>query len=256
MAVAAGDRHTVALKNDGTVLAWGFNVWGQVTGTSTTDEPYSAMASPVILEGQVLSNLTAIAVGSVHTVALKNDGTVVAWGANYYGQVTGTTTSNSPSPQTAIASPVTMGGQVLSGVTAIAAGTVHTVALRNDGSVVAWGDNAFGQTIVPFAAQSGVTAIAAGRAHTVALKNNGTVVAWGTYNGTNVPVGLNGVTAIAAGSIHTLALKSDGTLVAWGDNDAGQVNGIPTTVDPNSATACTSSAVRRRPWRGHVVHRL
>jgi alpha-tubulin suppressor-like RCC1 family protein len=107
MAVAAGDRHTVALKNDGTVLAWGFNVWGQVTGTSTTDEPYSAMASPVILEGQVLSNLTAIAVGSVHTVALKNDGTVVAWGANDSGQVTGTTTSKSPSTQTAKARPET-----------------------------------------------------------------------------------------------------------------------------------------------------
>src|SRR5262245_55469815 len=63
-----------------------------------------------------------------------------------------------------------------SGVTAIAAGTGHTVALKADGSVVVWGDNSSGQTTVPVAAQSGVTAIAAGTGHTVALKADGSVV--------------------------------------------------------------------------------
>ena len=70
-----------------------------------------------------------------------------------------------------------------SGVTAIAAGDYHTVALKSDGTVVAWGDNGYGQTTVPVAAQSGVTAIAAGGYHTVALKNDGTVVAWGRRAG-------------------------------------------------------------------------
>jgi hypothetical protein len=56
-----------------------------------------------------------------------------------------------------------------SGVTAIAAGQYHTVALKSDGTVVAWGDNYYGQTNVPVAAQSGVTAIAAGGYHTVAI---------------------------------------------------------------------------------------
>ena len=99
-------------------------------------------------------------------MALKNDGSVVAWGANSAGQVTGTPTTEFP--YSATASPVILGGQVLSRVTAIAAGDAHTVALRNDGSVVAWGDNHLAQTAVP-AGLSGVTAIAAGSLHTVAL---------------------------------------------------------------------------------------
>ena len=81
---------------------------------------------------------------------------VVAWGANRYGQ------TNVPAG--------------LSGVTAIAVGGGHTVALKNDGTVVVWGDNTFGQTAVP-AGLSDVTAIAGGNSHTVALKRDGTVVA-------------------------------------------------------------------------------
>ncbi len=96
----------------------------------------------------------------------------------------------------------------MSGVTAIAAGPFCTAALKDDGSVVVWGDNRFGQTDGPVAARSGVTAIAAGDYHTVALKHDGSVVAWG-YNEdgrTTVPAGLSRVTAIAAGGDYTLAL--------------------------------------------------
>ena len=68
------------------------------------------------------------------------------------------------------------------------------------------------------------TAIAAGWYHTVALKGDGTVVAWGYngYGQCNVPPGLSGVTAIAAGGYHTAALKGDGIVVAWGDSHDGQ----------------------------------
>jgi hypothetical protein len=60
----------VALKNDGTVVAWGYNHAGQVTGTPTTAGPWSAIASPVTLGGQVLSGVTAITAGHFQTVAL------------------------------------------------------------------------------------------------------------------------------------------------------------------------------------------
>ena len=82
------------------------------------------------------------------------------------------------------------------------------MALKQDGTVVAWGRNGDGQTRVP-AGLSGVVAIAAAASHTVALKQDGTVVAWGKNDAgqTTVLAGLSGVVAIAAGVNHTVALK-------------------------------------------------
>jgi uncharacterized repeat protein (TIGR02543 family) len=111
----------------------------------------------------------------------------------------------------------------LTGVTAIAAGAYHTVALKSDGTLVAWGWNGYGQTIIP-EGLTGVIAIAAGNFHTVALKSDGTLVAWGGGDDgqTIIPDDLTGVTAIAAAQLHTVALKSDGTVVAWGSSGYGQ----------------------------------
>jgi hypothetical protein len=130
-------------------------------------------------------------------------GMVTAWGYNFNGQ------STVPDR--------------LEDVTAISAGTFHSLALKADGTVVAWGDNSFGQTVIP-AELKDVKAIAAGGSHNLALTTNGTVVAWGSnnYGQRTVPDGLENVVAIAAGTFHSLALTTNGEVVAWGDNFYGQ----------------------------------
>jgi hypothetical protein len=103
------------------------------------------------------------------------------------------------------------------------------MALKNDGTVVAWGNNDSGQTTIP-SGLSGVVAISAGYGHSVALKGDGTVVAWGNNDSgqTTVPAGLSGVVSISAGVYYTVALKGDGTVVAWGYNGLGQTK-VPTS---------------------------
>jgi hypothetical protein len=102
----------------------------------------------------------------------------------------------------------------LTNIVAVAAGAYHSLALKSDGTVVAWGWNVYGQTNVP-STLSNVVSIAGGLGHSIALKSNGTVVAWGynNYGQATVPSGLSNVVALAAGDNHNLALKSDGTVV-------------------------------------------
>lgn len=143
--------------------------------------------------------VTALAVGLNHALALRTDGSVVAWGEN----------ASLP--------------EGLSGVVAIAAGRAHSMALRRNGTVAAWGNNGQGQTDVP-AGLTGVVAIAAGHGHNLALRGDGTVVAWGFNDAgqTRVPEGLRDVVAVAAGWWHSVALRSDGSVVAWGHPDSDQ----------------------------------
>ncbi|MGH9838880.1 MAG: PKD domain-containing protein [Blastocatellia bacterium] len=108
----------------------------------------------------------------------------------------------------------------LSGVTAISAGGVHSLALKSDGTVVGWGENTNNQATPPVGL-SGVVAISAGTFHSLALKSDGTVVGWGSndFGQATPPASLSGVVAISAGGLHSLALKSNGTVVGWGYNE-------------------------------------
>ncbi|MEN6355760.1 MAG: RCC1 repeat-containing protein [Armatimonadota bacterium] len=240
IAVTAGSGHTVALRSDGTVWAWGHNDRGQLGDGTEVDK-----SAPVQVSG--LDGVVAIAAGWCHTVALKSDGTVWAWGDNTQAQLGDGTGNN------VRLTPVQVSG--LNGVVAIAAGENHTVALKSDGTIWAWGSNGCGQvcsgttcyeTPVQVTGFTGVIAIAAGANHTVAVKNDGTVWAWGNNgfgqlgNGTtsnnnsslSTPVqvsDITGVIAVAAGGCQTFALKSDGTVMAWGFNGNGELgNGTRT----------------------------
>jgi hypothetical protein len=135
-------------------------------------------------------------------------------------------------------------------VRAVAAGDGHSLALRGDGTVAAWGCAGgfdYGQCGVP-SGLSGVRAVAAAYYHSLAVKSDGTVVAWGCGRGSDsgpcsVPRGLSGVTAVAAGHRHSLALKSDGTVVAWGCSwggpDGGQCS-VPRGLSGVTAVAASS----------------
>ena len=107
----------------------------------------------------------------------------------------------------------------LSNIVAIATGLFQSLALRPDGTVIAWGPSSFSIPVpkVP-AAVSDAVAIASGEYPALALKNDGTVISWGYINGsgayvdcldTNAPSGLTNIVGIAAGETHKLALKEE-----------------------------------------------
>jgi alpha-tubulin suppressor-like RCC1 family protein len=257
IAIGVGIAHTAALKSDGTVWTWGNNSNGELGDGTTTSRTV-----PVQVKGAdgtgILSGVTAIAVGSDHNAALKNDGTVWTWGDNYRGKLGDGTTTNSTTP-VQVKGPGGIG--ILSEISSISAGSSHTTALKNDGMVVwAWGYNGYGQLgddttddhYTPVQVKgpdgigmlSGVSAIAAGLDYSAALKSDGTVVwTWGnndygklgdsTTTSSTTPVvvsSLSGVAAIAAGICHTVVLKNDGSIWTWGYNGAGGL-GDGTTVD-------------------------
>jgi IPT/TIG domain/Regulator of chromosome condensation (RCC1) repeat len=257
-AVSNGEAFAIALLEEtGTVVAWGFNGGGQLGDGSTTGpetcEGSSCSRTPVAVKE--LSSVKAIAAGNHHSLALLSNGTIMAWGSGALGA--GTTASSDVPVAVCAPAPEPCPGSHLSGVKAIAAGDGHSVALLENDTVMAWGENEHGQLgdatttsrNVPVAVKelSGVKAIAAGGHHSLAVLENGKVMAWGwNVRGelgdgleadSNVPVAvcapgttapcathLEGATAVAAGQNHSLALlQTQGKAVAWGANEAGQL---------------------------------
>ncbi len=227
--IAAGYFHTLVLKSDGTVWAWGFNSYGQLG-----DGAYCVGSDrPVQVVG--LSNVIAIAAGGNHSLALKSDGTVWAWGENGNGELgIGTNDTNlHPIPVQVTA--------LTTRVTAIGAGDFHNMVLKADGTVWLWGYNYNGQvgdntttdrySPVRITQFSNVTAISAGALSSMAQTRSGAVWIWG-YPYDKVPAqvpGLTGVTSMATGFAYSLALKSDHTLwsiSATSGLQASQVSGI------------------------------
>ncbi|WP_051293121.1 RCC1 domain-containing protein [Citrifermentans bremense] len=238
---SAGRNHTIAVLSDGTIWAWGGNIYGQLgDGTS--------ISKTVPL--QVGSGYAAVAAGYNHTVALKTDGSLWAWGDNNSGQLGNGTTNRSYIPL-----------QVGSGFAAVAAGYNHTVALKTDGSLWAWGDNNFGQlgdgttnrSNIPVQVGSGYAAVAAGYNHTVAQKTDGSLWAWGgngygqlgngTTNSIYSPwqVG-SGFAVVAAGGNHTVAVKSDDSLWAWGLDGLRQII-VPSQIGSGYAAVAAGDTV-------------
>jgi alpha-tubulin suppressor-like RCC1 family protein len=138
-------------------------------------------------------------------------GWVIGWGDNNVGRATGVANGLYTNGL------VTVNGEALTDIVAISAGISHSLALKKDGTVVAWGSNRYGETTVPVGL-SNVVAVSAVY-FSMALKEDGTVVSWGAYNPTSLPTGLSNVVALAAGGADcVLALNSDGRVIGWGQS--------------------------------------
>ena len=186
--ISQGVYHTLALKNNGTVWAFGKNTYGQLGNGKNLDS-----TTPVQVKKSLKSTLTDIASVSTgggrvmyddFSVAVSKKGEVYAWGYNEYGQL-----GNGKTKSTKYAIKVDFSKDMNKGIAKVSAGLGHTLALEKDGTVWAWGLNGFGQ-----------------------LGN-------GNLDNSSKPVkviGLTDVVDVCAGSHISLAVKKDGSLWMWG----------------------------------------
>ena len=235
--VAASPLHSIVLTRDGDVLTWGYGGFGQLGHGNTDDQNV-----PKQVEG--LTNVMDIAAGGLHSLVVGEGGVVYTWGYNNDGQLGrgdhgGGTHRNVPTVVPGV-----------NGMVAVAAGNFHSFVLSRDGTVVACGENEYGQlglgdtddrdTFTVVAGLRGVVDIDAGRSHTIAGTAEGGLYTWGKGlaigHGGNaqtqrlVPTKVTGggidevaVVQVAAGHGHSMALTAIGQLYAWGQGGSGQL---------------------------------
>ena len=237
-ALAAGSRHSLAVLQNGRVVAWGENEFGELgDGTnlkSNVPVPVCAVDTTECLHGPYLEEATAVAAGGFHSLALLKNGTVVAWGGDLDGTLGGSESSRVPRPVCVTAEALCNPEHYLKEVVAIAAGSFFSLALLRDGTVMAWGENAHGQLA------------------------DGTTTGPETCPPANTPCStvpvavpsLEPATAIAAGSVHALARLRNGTLRSWGENIFGELgNGTDTST---SAPVAVCAAGEKAPCSGDL----
>ncbi len=242
--VAGGSNGTRVVKADGTLWSWGDNSYGDVGDGTTTNN----VETPKQIG--VASNWRAVSSGEWHSLALRSDGSIWAWGRNHSGEVGVGSTTIQPNP-------IRVGSD--NDWRAISTGRNSSYAIKDDGTLWAWGSdfyytlgNGTGVDVsVPTKVGTATNwrAIAGGLEHTVALRTDGTLWAWGRnlFSGaigdgtlidksTPVRVGTDSDWVAIAAFEQTLAIKRDGSLWGWGRNDTGQAG--------NGTTALVISPTR------------
>jgi len=232
--VAGGREHLLALRADGTVMAWGSDDNGQQGNGPGNTNQYE----PELVPG--LTGIVDVDDGHYHSIALKDDGTAWTWGYGSFGQLGNDSTSAQ------VHSPVQFGS--LSNIERVYGGRDMTLVLLDDGTVWCAGSNAFGEcgtgattskVTVPIEVEgiSDVVDLAGGRNHTLAIKDDGTVWAWGDNNSGQLGdgtddnfreepeqvAGLSNIVDVAAGADHSVAVTASGDVYTWGSGYRGQL---------------------------------
>ncbi len=177
--VMGGELHNVALKSDGTVWAWGSDVTDQLGDGGTTNSLWPKQVSG-------LSGVTKLGSRGYHSVAVESDGTVWDWGSDRFGALGDGKNIQNPGYTTAV-EVIGVNNPIM-----VTAGYMFSVALLQDHTLVAWGNNADGEM------------------------GNGTS---GGYQSSPQPVpGIDNVVWVSAGWTHVVAIRSDGTVWTWGAN--------------------------------------
>ena len=244
--LACGHDHSVVIAADGSLWAWGDDYNGELGLGGVDSDPH-----PTATRVGTATNWTAVAAGWGDTLAIRSDGSLWAWGADYYGELGLGDTAQRDAP--------TRVGTATNWV-AVTCGLWNTLAVRSDGSLWAWGYNNTGQLglgdtsdrFVPVrvGVASDWTAVDSEGAFTLALRADGTLWAWGSnaYGDLglgdmaerHVPARVGTAatwTAIAAGADFSLATRSDGSLWAWGENDFGELGLGTSDDDPHPVAA-------------------
>ena len=238
-AIAAGQDHSCALHEGGTVSCWGSNAWGEL-GNGQIIQNSESSISDTSVQVVGIDDATAIAAGFDHSCALHQTGAISCWGKNDWGQLEADTTDTLES------SSVPLQIEGIDDATEIAAGVAFSCALHGDGAISCWGRNDLNQlgsdtadrysAPVPVPDIDDAEAITLGSQHSCALHDGGTISCWGNNNNgqlgngttseTPLPVQVSLITdaaAITAGGLHSCALLLTGTISCWGNNNDGQL---------------------------------
>ncbi len=234
ISASAGGYHSIGVRANGTLWAWGSNGSGRL-GDNTT----ASKSSPVSVVGGFTDWISASA-GRYHNVGVRANGTLWAWGVNSYGTLGDNTVVSRSSP-------VSVVGGFTDWVSA-SAGREHSLGVRANGTLWAWGRNSYGtlgdNTVVSKSSPVSVVgsftdwiSASAGDRHSLGVRANGTLWAWGRNSygtlGDNTVVSRSSPVSVvggfadwisaSAGRYHSLGVRANGTIWAWGNNTSGRL---------------------------------